>query len=151
MKAQRMSHPEILQRPTSQNRDVGHPFSFLDWCERGAELPCGCGYEYGEQDQQEGLGDLEGGLGAGGGEGVEGGDVLEGLGDEDEDVEVEGDHGGDGVGAAPSFFEVEDVEGDEGDGEHDDGQDAEDDAWSHFVVGEAEAGEAGQDGGDEKP
>ena len=69
-----------------------------------AELLCGCGDEHGEQDQQEGLGDFEWSLGAGGGEGVEDGDVLEGLCDEDEDVEVEGDHGGDGVGAAPSSF-----------------------------------------------
>src|SRR6266404_3379460 len=75
---------------------------------------------------------------------------LEGLRDQDEDVEVEGDHRGDGVGAAPSSFEVEDVEGDEGDGENDHREDAEDNAWSHFVVGKGEAGEAGENGGDEK-
>ena len=45
---------------------------------------------------------------------------------------------------------MEDVEGDEGDGEHYHGEDAEDDAWSHLVVGKGEAGEAGQNGGDEK-
>ena len=114
------------------------------------ELFCGCGDEHDEQNQQEGLRDFEWRLGAGGREGVEGGDVLEGLGDEDEDVEVERDHGGDGVGAAPSCSEVEDVEGGEGDSEDDHREDAEDDAWSHFVVGKGEAGEAGQDGGDEK-
>src|ERR1700730_16262628 len=119
----------------------GTPFGerFSGRYERGVELLCGCGDEDGDQDQQEGLCDLEGRFGAGGGEGVEGGDVLEGLRDEDEDVEVEGDHGGDGVGAAPSCSEVEEVEGDEGDREHDHGEDAEDDAWSHLVVGKAEA------------
>jgi hypothetical protein len=39
-----------------------------------------------EEDEKEELSDFEGRLGAGGGEGVEGRDVLEGLRDEDEDV-----------------------------------------------------------------
>jgi hypothetical protein len=123
---------------------------FLDRNGRVAELLCGCSDEHDEQDQQEELGDFEWRFGAGGGEGMKDGDVLEGLGDEDEDVEVEGDHGGDGVGAPPSSFEVEDIEGEHGDGEHDYREDAEDDAWSDLGVGKAEAGKAGKDGGDEK-
>ena len=102
---------------------------FLDRNGRVAELLCCCADEHGEQDEQEEFGDFEGGLGAGGGEGVEDGDVLEGLGDEDEDVEVEGE---------------------QGDGEHDYREDAEDDAWSDLGVGKAEAGETGEDGGDEE-
>ena len=111
----------------------GHPLcprrQVVGLDEGGSELLRRCGDEHDEQDQQEELGDFEWRFGAGGGEGVEDGDVLEGLRDEDEDVEVEGEHG---------------------DGEHDYREDAEDDAWSDLGVGKAEAGKAGKDGGDEK-
>jgi hypothetical protein len=114
-------------------------------CGKVAELLCGRCDEHDEQDQQEGLCDFEWCLGSGGGERMEGGDVLEGLRDEDKDVEVESDESGDGVGATPPSVEMEDVESEEGNGENNQREDAEDNSRGDFGEGKEEAGDAGQD------
>jgi hypothetical protein len=54
-----------------------------------AEFSGSGGDEHNGDDEKEELGDLEGRFGSGGGESVEGGNMLERLGDQDEAVEVE--------------------------------------------------------------
>ena len=89
--------------------------------------------------------DLEGWFCARGCEGVEFGDVLEELGDENEAVQVEGDHGGDDVGSAPTP-----VAGDDGDEQDDQRENAELDAGGEAFPGEEESGDAGECGGEQE-
>src|ERR1700733_12947962 len=76
--------------------------------------------------------------------------MLEELRDEDEDVEIQRNHGGDGVGASPDSIEMPAIEGEDCEGQNDQRKNAEDDPWGHFCVGKGEAGDAGQHGRDQE-
>src|SRR5580692_9704135 len=76
--------------------------------------------------------------------------MLEGLCDQNEHVEVQGDHGSDGVGAPPDTAQMTAVKREEGYGQNDQRENAENDPWGHLCVGKAEGGHAGENGSDEE-
>jgi hypothetical protein len=119
-------------------------------CQGGPELP-GSGRDEGdEKNQKYELGDFEGCFGLCWSEGVDGGNLLEELSDEDENVEVEGNHGGDDVSASPDSVEMTGIEGEGRNGERDQRENANDDPGSHLGVWKAKTGNAGQDSSDEE-
>ena len=103
-----------------------------------------------EEDERAKLGEGEGHFFLHGGEGVQGGDLLKGLHDEDKEIEVLGKDGGDDPGGAPASDHVSRVARDEGKDQDQAGEEADDDAGRDSMEGEEEAGEAGEGGGEEE-
>jgi hypothetical protein len=102
----------------------------------GVESADGRDAEEDEGEEHDELDNFERGFGAGGRDGVERGNLLERLHDEDEDIESERGDGTDDVDPAPGAGEVEGVPGLDGDGEEEEGEDSDDDAGGDAVEGE---------------
>jgi hypothetical protein len=81
---------------------------------------------------------------------MEGRHVLEDLCDENKDVEIQGDHGRNDVGASPGAVQTTAIKREDGYGEDNQREDAEDDPWSRLRVREAKPGDAGQNRRDEE-
>ncbi len=99
-----------------------------------------------EQNEREGHGDLEGRFGPGGRERFEERHLLERLGDEHEEVKEERQRGAYDESAAPVAFAARSV----GNGQNNQGDDAEDNSRSDSMEGKEEAGDASGHGGEEK-
>ena len=96
------------------------------------------------------MGHLEGPFCLRRGKCVEGGHVLEDLCDENKDVEIQGDHGSNDVGASPGAVQTTAIERKDCYGQDNQREDAEDDPRSRLRVRKAKPGDAGQNRGDEE-